>query len=139
MMSLNQWRVGDLAVCVLGPACSWYSEDVCNDTSGPQPEQVLMVVDVQGALNFGRHGSVGLSFREFPEDYYPASLFRKIRPDDQPADNLEIIALIKGRQPVSHSVSQFPVAVSPASASSGLRMTIIAPSSSASPARPRPS
>lgn len=97
----NGWRVGDLAVCVAKGDWYWLENGARRPHCGPAPEQLLRVAAVTpapvlfaGETGLFRH--IGLSFNEFPDDFYPAPLFRKVKPDAEAADDADLVALIKG-------------------------------------------
>lgn len=85
------WRAGDLAVCISN--IGWWDAD-SQAAAGPDAEQIVRVAEVYGGVA-GYPGGVGLEFDEFPDNLYPASAFRKVHPDHSPADDVEIVALIK--------------------------------------------
>lgn len=86
------WRAGDLAVCLeYGP---WFGEGP-DATAGPDHDQVLRVVLVFADVAFPRGPQLALEFDEFPDNLFPASAFRRIKPDHSAADDVEIVALIK--------------------------------------------
>lgn len=87
------WGAGDLAVC-LGDGDWW--KDVNGAASlGPAKEQVVRVSCVVFGVE-GYDDGIGLEFEGWPDELYPARLFRRIDPDHSAADDAEIIALIKG-------------------------------------------
>lgn len=87
------WRAGDLAVCLANGA--WWKDANGAPSLGPEHEQVVRV----SCVVFGVHGyddGVGLEFDGWPNEIYPARLFRRIEPDHSAADDADIVALIKG-------------------------------------------
>ncbi len=95
------WRVGDLAVCVTKGQWYWLDNGVRRPHPGPSQEQLLRVAAITPApvLFAGENGlfrHIGLSFDEFPDDFFPAPLFRKVKPDNEPGDNAALAGLIKG-------------------------------------------
>ena len=87
------WRAGDLAVC-LGNGDWWKDADGAVSV-GPEHEQVVRVSFVVFGVD-GYDDGIGLEFEGWPNELYPARLFRRIDPDHSAADDAEIIALIKG-------------------------------------------
>lgn len=86
------WGTGDLAVCVeYGP---WFG-DGADPVVGPHIEQVLWVAIVFPGVEFGRGVEVGLEFAEYPDNIFPASAFRRVKPDHSAADDAEFVALIQ--------------------------------------------
>lgn len=91
--ALKGWRAGDLAVC-LGNG-DWWKDANGAVSIGPEHEQVVRVAFVVFGVE-GYDDGIGLEFDGWPNELYPARLFRRIEPDHSAADDAEIVALIKG-------------------------------------------
>ena len=92
----ERWRVGDLAVCV--KFVGWWTA-TGNPAPGPSKNQIVRVARVYEAAPLEHGIGTALEFDEFADELYPASpYFRRIEPDHSPADDGEIVALIKGAQ-----------------------------------------
>src|SRR5688572_9572093 len=90
------WCARDLAICVMDTP--WWSLSG-QPAPGPEKDQMLSVVAVYEGVALDRGIGTALEFREFPNELYPAApYFRKVRPDHSPADDANIIALIKGER-----------------------------------------
>jgi len=79
------WRAGDLAMCL--NRIGWWEEREYGAVDGPVLDQVLRVACAYPGL--------GLEFDEFPDQIWREDQFRRINPDYSPADDAEIVALIK--------------------------------------------
>ena len=93
---LVDWQIGDLAVCIEGG--DWFSfEKQDFDGIGPELGSVHKVTFVSI-----QHGGVALDFAEWPDEWFWADAFRKIRPDEHEACEPEFVTLIKrAKRPVS--------------------------------------
>lgn len=90
------WHVGDLAVCIECGLWSGNETLAIDPTPGPQFDAVVRVTGIWPQLRFPGHTGIGLEFAEFPDETYPARCFRRIDRGHRAADNVDIIALIKG-------------------------------------------
>lgn len=88
------WRAGDLAVCV--EFVGWW-DAAGNPAPGPSRNQIVRVAKVYANAPLNDGIGTALEFDEFADELYPASpYFRRIQPDYSPADNADIVGLIKG-------------------------------------------
>lgn len=85
--SARAWASGDVAVCIGGARCpngKWLNTLTGEAGDGPTVRQFVRVTAVEPLCLFDPP-DVGLEFAEFPGVLYPASAFRRIEPDIEPA------------------------------------------------------
>ena len=95
----DDWKAGDLAVCVQD---NWLRGGFIPMIVAPRKEQVLRVAGVKrdrGACSCGECDTAGLylAFDEFGNDWFVAGGFRKVRPDgtEEKVDRQEGISWFK--------------------------------------------
>ena len=92
----NDWKVGDLAVCI---AEFWQSN--CIHT--PRKEEILRVSQV--GQSFRTECGLVLGFEGKPQNHrWQAAGFRKIRPDTAPADDAAWVEQLKHLRKPSREV-----------------------------------
>lgn len=77
----KQWLTGDLALCIKQ---GFWCDDATGEyvTIGPKAGQVLTVARVSRNWHPQRRGDLLLGFAEHGRDYFAASRFVKIEPDE---------------------------------------------------------
>lgn len=90
------WAAGDVAVCIGGPMCPdgrWFNALTGQQEDGPAIGRFVRVIAVEAKCQFVAP-EVGLEFAEFAGALYPASAFRRIDPDIEPAADSALVARI---------------------------------------------
>lgn len=88
------WQVGDLAVAVMSNDGEWVDDDGYATDEGPEPNGVYRVAAIElEACEYQ------LAFEEFDNEwFFPASCFRKIKPDTEPCEEEFTVLIKRGRK-----------------------------------------